>query len=159
MINKKLLIFLQTQNVFPAKYYTTMKTKLSDQEQVSEHIQQLEPSVGQVVETLRQIILSTDPEIGERIKWNNPSFYYTGEMLEFDPKEYKRDLIVMNLHKGRIMLVLPSGAKVNDQSGLLEGDYKDGRRIAVFKDLEDVQAKQGALQKIILDWLKLVEKE
>ena len=136
-----------------------MKTKLSDQEQVSEHIQQLEPSVGQVVETLRQIILSTDPEIGERIKWNNPSFYYTGEMLEFDPKEYKRDLIVMNLHKGRIMLVLPSGAKVNDQSGLLEGDYKDGRRIAVFKDLEDVQAKQGALQKIILDWLKLVEKE
>ena len=136
-----------------------MKTKLSDQEQVSEHIQQLEPSVGQVVETLRQIILSTDPEIGERIKWNNPSFYYTGEMLEFDPKEYKRDLIVMNLHKGRIMLVLPSGAKVNDQSGLLEGDYKDGRRVAVFKDLEDVLAKQGALQKIIQDWLKLVEKE
>lgn len=136
-----------------------MKAKLSDQEQVSEHIQKLEPTVAQVVETLRQIILGTDPEIGERIKWNNPSFYYTGEMVEFDPKEYKRDLIVMNLHKGRIMVVFPSGAKVNDQSGLLEGDYKDGRRIAIFKDLEDVQAKQGALQKIIQDWLKLVEKE
>lgn len=136
-----------------------MKAKLNDQEQVSEHIQKLEPALAQVVETLRQIILGTDPEIGERIKWNNPSFYYTGEMVEFDPKEYKRDLIVMNLHKGRIMLVFPSGAKVNDQSGLLEGDYKDGRRIAIFKDLEDVQAKQGALQKIIQDWLKLVEKE
>ena len=135
-----------------------MKAKLTDEEQVSEHIQKLEPSVGHVVDTLRQIILSTDPEIGERIKWNNPSFYYTGEMLEFDPKEYKRDLIVMNLHKGRIMLVFPSGAKVNDQSGLLEGDYKDGRRIAIFKDLEDVQAKQGALQKIIQNWLVLVEK-
>lgn len=136
-----------------------MKAKLSDQEQVSEHIQKLEPAVAQVVETLRQIILGTDPKVGERIKWNNPSFYYTGEMVEFDPKEYKRDLIVMNLHKGRIMLVFPSGAKVNDQSGLLEGDYKDGRRITIFKDLEDVQAKQGALQKVILDWLKLVEKE
>ena len=136
-----------------------MKAKLSEQEQVTEHIQKLEPALAQVVETLRRIILSTDPEIGERIKWNNPSFYYTGEMIEFDPKEYKRDLIVMNLHKGRIMLVFPSGAKVNDQSGLLEGDYKDGRRIAIFKDLEDVQAKQGALQKIIQDWLKLVEKE
>lgn len=135
-----------------------MKAKLSDQEQVSEHIQKLEPNMGQVVETLRQIILSTDSEIGERIKWNNPSFYYTGEMKEFDPKEYKRDLIVMNLHKGRIMLVFPSGAKVNDQSGLLEGDYKDGRRIAIFKDMEDVQAKQGALQKAIQDWLALVEK-
>lgn len=135
-----------------------MKAKLTDQEQVSEHIQKLEPAVAQVVETLRQIILSTDPEIGERIKWNNPSFYYTGEMVEFDPKEYKRDMIVMNLHKGRIMLVFPSGAKINDQSRLLEGDYKDGRRIAIFKDQEDVQAKQGALQKIIQDWLALVEK-
>jgi hypothetical protein len=135
-----------------------MKAKLTDEEQVSEHIQKLEPAVGQVVETLRQMILSTDPEIGERIKWNNPSFYYTGEMLEFDPKEYKRDLIVMNLHKGRIMLVFPSGAKVNDQSGLLEGDYKDGRRIAIFKDLADVEAKQGVLQKVIQDWLELVEK-
>lgn len=135
-----------------------MKAKLTDEEQVSEHIQKLEPAVGQVVETLRQIILSTDPEIGERIKWNNPNFYYTGEMVEFDPKEYKRDLIVMNLHKGRIMLVFPSGAKVNDQSGLLEGDYKDGRRIAIFKDLVDVEAKHGALQKVILDWLELVER-
>jgi len=137
----------------------SMKAKLSEQEQVSEHIKKLEPAIGQVVEALRQIILSADPEIGERIKWNNPSFYYTGEMLEFDPKEYKRDLIVMNLHKGRIMLVFPSGAKVNDQSGLLEGDYKDGRRVTVFKDLEDVLAKQGVLQKIIQDWLKLVDKE
>ena len=136
-----------------------MKAKLSDQEQVSEHIQKLEPGLAQVVETLRQIILSTDPEIGERIKWNNPSFYYTGEMVEFDPKEYKRDMIVTNLHKGRIMLVFPSGAKVNDQSGLLEGDYKDGRRIAIFKDLGDVQAKQGALETVIKGWLELVDKK
>ena len=47
------------------------------------------------------------------------------------------------------MLVFPSGAKVNDKSGLLEGDYKDGRRISVFKDLNDVKEKQKALQRII----------
>src|SRR5947207_7471275 len=97
-----------------------MKAKLTDQEQVIEHIKKLKATVAEVVETLRQIILSTDKEIGERIKWNNPSFYYTGKMKEFDPKEYKRDLIVMNLFKGRIMLVFPSGTKVNDKSGLLE---------------------------------------
>ena len=135
-----------------------MKAKLTDQEQVTEHIKKLEPTLAEVVETLRQIILSTDKEIGERIKWNNPSFYYTGEMKEFDPKEYKRDMIVMNLFKGRIMLVFPSGAKVNDKSGLLEGNYKDGRRISIFKDLNDVKEKQKALQKIIKDWLKLVDK-
>jgi len=134
-----------------------MKPKLSDREQVSAHIKKLEPVLAKVIETLRKIILSTDKEIGERIKWNSPSFYYTGEMKEFDPKEYKRDLIVMNLHKGKIMLVFPSGAKVNDKSGLLEGDYKDGRRLAIFKDLKDVKAKQKVLQKVIKDWLTIVD--
>ena len=133
-------------------------TKLSDEEQVSLHIKQLDPALGKIVETIRQIILSTDKEIGERIKWNNPSFYYTGEMKPFDPKEYKREIIVFNLFKGRIMLVFPSGAKVNDPSGLLEGDYKDGRRITVFKDMDDVKAKQKALQNVIKEWLKLVDK-
>ncbi len=79
-------------------------------------------------------------------------------MKPFDPKEYKREIVVFNLFKGRIMLVFPSGAKVKDASGLLEGDYKDGRRITVFKDLKDVKAKEKALQKVIKDWLKLVEK-
>lgn len=136
----------------------SMKSKLSDSDQVTEHIQKLEPTLAKTIETLRQLILSTHKEIGERIKWNNPSFYYTGEMKAFDPKEYKRDMIVMNLHKGKIMLVFPSGAKVNDKSGLLEGDYKDGRRILIFKDLNDVTEKQKPLQKIIKDWLKSVER-
>ena len=64
----------------------------------------------------------------------------------------------MNLFKGRIMLVFPSGAKLIDKSGLLEGDYKDGRRITVFKDLNDFKEKEKALRKVIKDWLKLVDK-
>ena len=132
--------------------------KLSDPEQVTAHIKKLEPTVGKIVEVIRQIILSTDKEIGERIKWNNPSCYYTGEMKPFDPKEYKREIVVFNLFKGRIMLVFPSGAKVNDTSGLLEGDYKDGRRLVVFKDMKDVKAKEKALRKVIKDWLTLIDK-
>lgn len=131
--------------------------KLSDAEQVTAHIQKLDPELGNIIETLRQIILNTHPEIGERIKWNNPSFYYTGEMKPFDPKEYKSDIIVMNLYKGRIMLVFPSGAKVNDSSGLLEGDYADGRRIVMFKDMDDVKSKEKVLQNVIKAWLALVE--
>lgn len=132
--------------------------KMSDSEQVTEHIRKLGAELGGVIETIRKIILSTDKEIGERIKWNNPSFYYTGEMKAFDPKEYKREIVVMNLYKGRIMLVFPSGAKVNDTSGLLEGDYKDGRRIVLFKDLSDVKAKENTLKKVIKAWLKLVDR-
>ena len=132
--------------------------KLTDSEQVTEHIQKLEPGFGNIIQTIREIILSTDKEIGERIKWNNPSFYYTGEMKPFDPKEYKREIVVFNLFKNRIMLVFPSGSKVNDKSGLLEGDYKDGRRIILFKDMKDVKSKEKALQAVIKEWLKLVDK-
>ena len=125
---------------------------------MTEHIKKLDPAVGKIVQTLRRIILSTDKEIGERIKWNNPSFYFTGEMKPFDPKEFKREIIVFNLFKNRIMLVFPSGAKVNDKSGLLEGEYKDGRRITVFKDLKDVTAREKDLQAVIRQWLKSVDR-
>ena len=134
------------------------KSTLTDSQLVTARIKKLDPAVGKVVEAIRKIILKTDPLIGERIKWNNPSCYYTGEMKPFDPKEYKREIVVFNLFKGRIMLVFPSGAKVKDTSGLLEGDYKDGRRITIFKDLKDVKSKEKAMQKVIKEWLKLVEK-
>ena len=131
---------------------------LSDSEQVTRHIKKLEPSFGKIIETIRKIILSSNKEIGERIKWNNPSFYYTGEMKPFDPKEYKREIVVMNLFNGRIMLVFPSGAKIKDTSGLLTGNYKDGRRLIIFTDMKDVKAKEKALQQVIMDWLRLVDK-
>jgi hypothetical protein len=133
-----------------------MSKQLSDTEQVSNFIEQLEPSLSEVVQYIRQVIMGVDTVIGERIKWNHPSFYYTGEMEPFDPKEYKREIAVFNLFKGKIMLVFTSGAKVNDRSGLLQGDFKDGRRTALFTDLADVKAKEKDLISIIKTWLQLV---
>lgn len=57
------------------------------------------------------------------------------------------------------MLVFPSSAKVRDTSGLLQGDYKDGRRIKIFKDMADVKSKEKALQKIIKERLKQVDND
>ncbi len=131
--------------------------KSSDTDQVNGHISKLDLEIIPTVEAIRQLILASDENIGERIKWNNPSFYYTGEMAPFDPKEYKREIAVFNLHKNRIMLVFPSGAKIKDTSGLLEGDYKDGRRTVLFKDLNDVQSKATHLQDIIRKWIQLID--
>ena len=132
--------------------------KLTDQQQVTQHIQKLDASIKDIIETLRQIILNVSDEISERIKWNNPSFYYNGEMQPFDPKEYKKEMAVFNLHKNRIMLVFPSGAKINDTTGLLTGDYADGRRLVIFKDIDDVKSRKGDLQLVIAKWLSLVDK-
>lgn len=140
---------------------TLTKTKpvaTTNAAQVDQHINKLDPSIIKTVQALREIILKTDKHIAEHIKWNNPAFFYNGPMQDFDPKEYKRDMIVFNLHKNRVMLVWPSGAKTNDKSGLLEGDYKDGRRISFFKDTADVKAKEKTLKTVIKAWLKLVDR-
>jgi hypothetical protein len=60
--------------------------------------------------------------------------------------------------KDCIRLVFPSGAKVKDTSGLLEGEYADGRRLAMFHDLKDVKAKEKALQDVIRTWLRMLDK-
>ena len=133
------------------------ETKLSGSEAVSAYIAQLDEIVGAIVEKLRQIVLSTDPEIAEEIKWNAPSFYYTGEMKPFDPKEYKRHIIVMNLHK-RILLVFPSGAKIDNAAGLLEGNYTDGRRLLTIAGMDDVLQKEQALRNAVKDWISKVER-
>jgi len=134
------------------------KPKLTNQEQIKQFYDHTDHPLKEVMLRLHGIIMATDPEIGEHIKWNSPAFYYTGEMAPFDPKEYKRDIAVFNLFKGRIMLVFPGGAAINDSAGLLEGDYKDGRRTIVFNDLKDVKAKEKGLQELIKKWLALVDK-
>lgn len=131
--------------------------KLTGSEAVSAYITQLDETVGPIVEKLRQIILNTDPDISEEIKWNAPSFYYTGDMKPFDPKEYKRHIIVMNLHK-RIMMVFPSGARIANDNNLLTGDYTDGRRLLYVSGMDDVLRKEEALRDAIKDWISKVEK-
>jgi len=133
------------------------KITLSDEAAVEAHIQTLEAPIAEVVNAIRQSILKTHSDVGERIKWNNPSFYYTGEMPPFDPKEYKREIAVFNLFKNRIMLVFPSGARIKDSSGLLEGEFKDARKTIVFADLADFKKKEKQLNEIIHQWIATIE--
>jgi hypothetical protein len=132
---------------------------LCDTPGVDAFMEKLDHPMKTVLQALREAILDTDASVGEHIKWNAPSFLYIGEMAPFNPKEYKRYIIVSNFFKKDcIRLVFPSGAKVTNTMGLLEGDYADGRRLAHFKSLEDVEAKKPALQLFIKTWLTLVDK-
>jgi len=136
-----------------------MNTKASEPKKVDAYMSRLKHPLAKVVEDLRQIILSTDEEIGEEIKWNAPTFFYAGKMKPTNPKEYRRYIVVFNLFKQDcIRLVFPSGAKVKDASGLLQGDYADGRRLAMFYISKDVRSKAKALRVVITQWLKLLEK-
>ena len=134
-------------------------TKNSESEKVEEYMKGCKHPLGAVVEALRKIILGVDKEIGEEIKWNAPTFFYAGVMKPSDPKEYNRYLIVSNLfQKDCIRLVFPGGAKVDDGSGFLEGDYADGRRLALFHDMKEVKSKEKQLQQVIEKWLRQLDK-
>jgi hypothetical protein len=134
-------------------------TKPSEPEKVDAYMAKLKHPLANVVAALRRIILSTDREIGEEIKWNAPAFFYSGEMKPSDPKEYKRYIIVFNLlHKDCIRLVVWKGARVKDKSGLLEGDYADGRRLAFFHSMDEVKSKKASLQAVIRKWSDTLEK-
>jgi hypothetical protein len=138
---------------------TPKLTKPSQPEKVNAFMKSLEHPLTDVVEELRQIILQTDPEIGEEIKWNAPTFFFTGEMQPSDPKEYRRYLVVFNLFKKDcIRLVFWGGGKVKDTSGLLEGAYADGRRLALFYDMQDVLSKKAVLQEVIKQQLNFLDK-
>ena len=132
---------------------------ISEPDKVDEYMQALVHPLKAELEALRKIILSADKNIGEHIKWNHPAFFYTGQMKPFKPKEYKRYIIVSNLHSkdSGVLLVFPGGAKINDSSGLLSGDYADGRRLVRFYNMDQVVASKKALIKAIKGWLSLVD--
>lgn len=137
----------------------SLSTKKSEPEKVDAYMKAQKHPLKGVLEALRRIILSTDDLIGEEIKWNAPTFFYAGEMAPSDPKEYRRYLIVSNLfQKDCIRLVFPSGERIADKSGLLIGDYADGRRLALFHNLDEVEQKKASLQRAVRKWLETLDK-
>lgn len=138
---------------------TSISTKASEPEQVDAYMRALKHPLKRVAEELRAIILNADSAIGEEVKWNAPAFFYTGTMAEFDPKQHKRHVVVFNLFKKDcVRLVFPSGARIDDTSGLLAGDYADGRRLALFSSIDEVHSRKLALERVIRKWLNTLNK-
>ena len=137
----------------------TPLTKPSEPDKVDAYMQLLKHPLAEVVEALRRVILSTTMRSGKRSSGTRLHFSTREKMKPFNPKEHKRYIVVFNLYRiDCIRLVFPRGARVKDKSGLLEGDYPDGRRLALFSSVGDVKAKKAALQSVIRRWLETLDK-
>lgn len=80
-------------------------------------------------------------------------------MVPSDLKLYARYLANFNLfRKECLRLIFLNAGKVADPTGLLEGDYADGRRLALFASVAEVEAKSAALKKILRALVKQIEK-
>ena len=91
------------------------------------------------VQVLREIIKGVSPDITEQIKWNAPTFSHDGDYFA-----------TFNLHSVKnVHLVFHHQRVATIESEILEGDHPDGRRMAYFADMEDVEAKQSALEDVV----------
>jgi len=135
-----------------------LTTGVSEPEAVDEFMNALKHPMADVMQYLRESILSIDKTIGEGIFWNAPCFFYTGKMKPFNPKDYKRYIVGFNFFKqdtGRLIFL--RGADAADPTGILEGDYKDGRRLVLIKSIDDAKRKEKDLKKIVKQLLKLID--
>jgi hypothetical protein len=128
-----------------------------DTTSVDAYMKKLKHPMKDVAEEIRKTILDTDKSVGEEIAWNVPSFFYTGKMKSFNPKEYKRFIVNFNFFKRDCLrLIFLRGTLV--KSKLLEGDFKDGRKLIVFHDMKSVKANKKELQKIVKGLIAHIKK-
>ena len=140
------------------KKETDLTAGISQSEKVDHFMENLKHPMIDTIKYLRTFILSVDNTIGEGIFWNAPTFYYTGKMKPFDPKEYKRYIVGFNFYKqDTVRLIFLKGAKATDAKGILEGDYKDGRRIISFKSTGQVKENEADLKRIIKQLIKRID--
>lgn len=142
-----------------AKKETNLTLGISEPQKVNEFMDSLKHPLLDLAQYLRNYILSIDKNIGEGIYWNVPTFFFTGKMKSFDSKEYKRFIVNFNFYKqDTLRIVFLRGADATDPTGLLEGDYKDGRRISSFKSIDELKKKEKELKIIIKQLLALMDK-
>ncbi|MCG8576458.1 MAG: DUF1801 domain-containing protein [Flavobacteriales bacterium] len=95
------------------------------------------------IKKVREIILAVSNDITEDIKWSSPTFIYKGNMASY----------FMNAKK-HVSLMFHKGAFIKDDSGLLEGDGKEGR-VAKFYGMDDIESKKASLELVVKEWMRM----
>ena len=125
----------------------TRSAKPTDQEQVEEWMNKLDPSFKTSINAVRKIIKDAGPDLKERIKWNAPSYYYQEDVVTFGPTRAK-DKIVLVFHHPTIVKI---------KSPLLRGDYKD-RRLVYLNSAKEIKDAREELARIIKESIALMDK-
>lgn len=103
------------------------------------------------IELLRQIILTSDKELTENIKWNAPNYCHNNEdriTMRINPPKQ----IQLIFHRGAKKLAQPSTKLIDDKTRFLVWKEND-RAIASFKNFGDIEKNKSELSTIIDDWI------
>ena len=108
----------------------------------------------QQVSLLREIIISTNPQLTEHIKWNSPSYVLNGE-----------DRITFNIHyPDKTMILLHMGATrkedkkgtpiMNDTTGLIKWN-SDIRGTLSFNTTSEIEHHRAEIVQLLNSWLQI----
>jgi uncharacterized protein YdeI (YjbR/CyaY-like superfamily) len=118
---------------------------MSNSKKVDDFLGKLDHPLKAEMEAIRAII-SANPKIEEDVKWGGPSFCYKEELATFNPRV--KDYVAVIFHQGSLL---------KDESGLLEPGPK-GKAYAKIRSMEEVTAGKEALEKLVNDWIELMDK-
>lgn len=120
--------------------------------EVTNFLDQINPSLRGEIECLRSIIMSTGMNLIEGIKWNAPNYSINGN-----------DRITLRINSPKmIQIIFHRGAKVQEQppERILDDKYtillwkENDRAIASFKSLNEIQDNILILKEIITKWIE-----
>jgi hypothetical protein len=124
--------------------------------EVDQYLEALEHPMKKEILQLRTLILDSNKELTELIKWNAPSFCIDGV-----------DCILMKIFPAKnVQLVFHRGAKVKeapevqliaDPAGLLKWPATD-RAVLTINDGADLRRKTRDLQTIVAAWTQALRK-
>jgi hypothetical protein len=114
-------------------------------ETVDEFMAKLDNPLKAEVQALRAIIKGVHPDIIEQIKWNAPSYRYKDYIATFNLRAQQH-----------VHLIFHNPAIASIASPILEGNYPD-RRMTYFADMQDIEAKQMALEAVVRELIRLMD--
>ena len=99
---------------------------MADQKTVDSWMEELDPSLREIAQTLRLLVLQAVPDVSESIKWGAPCYERSGKVC------------YLAANKGYINLGFFNGAGLNNPDGLIEGTGAKMRHVKVRKP-EDIR--------------------
>src|SRR5262245_40733296 len=118
---------------------------MAKKETVDEFMAKLEHPFKAEVQAIREIIKGVNPSITEEIKWVAPSFSYKNYIATFNLRAQQH-----------VHLIFHNPAIASIKSDILQGDYPD-RRMTYFSSMDDVKAKQAALEYVVNELIKAMD--
>lgn len=125
------------------KNETPQKRKVAN---VEDYLKNLRHPLKKEIAEVRSIIIGSDRNLKERIKWSAPS-YHIGD----------NDLVTFNAWSDKkVHLVFHHPEIVKIKSPILEGDYPT-RRMVYFENMKEVKENNKELDRVMKDLIKRVK--